>query len=141
MRSLLLDRTTWDLVVDSSRNIAVCYEPYAVAQDVASAIRTFKSEIWYDVSFGIPYLEEVFGKFSPTLYAALVNAEALKVPLVDTVKTTITGFRDRALTGAVEVTDTSGISSTITIGDVPPVLAEPSGRYLSGRYVSPHYVE
>ena len=39
--TLLLDPDTWDLTVDNNGNIAVAAPPYAVAQDVASAIRTF----------------------------------------------------------------------------------------------------
>ena len=35
--TLLLDRTVWDLLLDGSGNIAIATEPYATAQDVASA--------------------------------------------------------------------------------------------------------
>ena len=39
--TLLLDQTEWDLVLDASGNIALASPPYALAQDVASAVRTF----------------------------------------------------------------------------------------------------
>jgi hypothetical protein len=140
MKSILLDRTTWGPVIDSSRNIAVCTEPYAIAQDVACAVRTFKGECWYDVTKGIPYLEEVFGSFSPALYAALVNKEALTVPLVDSVKTVITSFKDRRVTGQIQITDVQENTATVSLGDTPVIPADPPGRYLSSRYVSPSYV-
>jgi S-methylmethionine-dependent homocysteine/selenocysteine methylase len=31
MKSLLLDRDAWDLVLDANGNIAACWEPYARA--------------------------------------------------------------------------------------------------------------
>ena len=41
MNTLLLDTLRWDLCLDVHGNIAVASDPYSVAQDVASAIRTF----------------------------------------------------------------------------------------------------
>ena len=59
MKSLLLDRGAWDLVLDAEGNIAVCEEPYSIAQDVACACRTFKGELIYDVNDGVPYFSEI----------------------------------------------------------------------------------
>lgn len=42
MKTLLLDRATWDLAVDAQGNIAVADVPYATAQDVSSAVRVFR---------------------------------------------------------------------------------------------------
>jgi hypothetical protein len=140
MKTLLLDRTTWDLVVDSSRNIAVASSPYAVAQDVASAVKVFKYELWYDTSRGVPYFQEVIGKFSPALYAALADVEALAVPEVATAKTIIDTFKNRRVTGRVLITDTNGVSSIVTFGEAPLILATPSGRYVAPGYVVPNYV-
>ena len=52
--TLLLTPQTWDLTVDASNNIAVAAEPYALAQDAASAIRLFQGEDYYDTTRGIP---------------------------------------------------------------------------------------
>ena len=57
MSTLLLDRTYWDLCVDSSGNLAVASEPYSLAQDAASAIKLFQGEYIYDTTIGIPYFE------------------------------------------------------------------------------------
>ena len=43
-KTLLLDLNAWDLVLDSSGNIALASEPYSVVQDVASALRTFAGD-------------------------------------------------------------------------------------------------
>jgi len=58
MDTLLLDLDNWDLTVDAAGNWAVASPPYAIAQDVASAIKTFQlqagpndpvlGECWYD---------------------------------------------------------------------------------------------
>ena len=47
--TLLLDRTTWDLCLDANGNIAMATGPYAIAQDVASAVR-----LWHDTTKGVP---------------------------------------------------------------------------------------
>jgi hypothetical protein len=61
VRSLLLSRPAWDLVLDASGNIAVASAPYAIAQDAASAIRLFAGEHWYDTAQGIPCFSQVLG--------------------------------------------------------------------------------
>lgn len=40
--TVLLNPRTWDLILNSSRSIAMASEPYALAQDVASACKLFK---------------------------------------------------------------------------------------------------
>ena len=56
MNTLLLDQTAWDLVLDSAGNIALAAVPYARAQDVASAIKTFwakyiTTRLWESIIF------------------------------------------------------------------------------------------
>ena len=65
MNTLLLDTVAWDLVLDSNGNIALAQPPYATAQDVASAIRLFLGELWYDQTQGVPYWQQFLG-FNPT---------------------------------------------------------------------------
>ncbi len=50
-----LDTVAWDLTVDTTGNIAVASNPYSMAQDAASAIRTFQGEVYYDTTLGIPF--------------------------------------------------------------------------------------
>lgn len=39
MNTLYLDQESWDLTLDTAGNIALAKDPYAKAQDVASAYR------------------------------------------------------------------------------------------------------
>lgn len=113
--TLLLDVNTWDLTVDNNGNIAVAAPPLAVAQDVASAIRTFASEVYYDTTQGIPYWTQILGKLPPaSLIVEMMNAEALTVPGVSTAQTVISGYTDRQVTGNVYVVDTNNVSSVVS---------------------------
>lgn len=115
MNTLLLDRTAWDLVLDAAGNIAMASNPYAVAQDVASAIKLFRGELFYDTAKGIPYWTEVLGQLPPlALVRERLRAAALTVPDVTDAIPTITAFENRRLSGYVEVTLANGTTSTIT---------------------------
>ncbi len=116
MDTLLLDQTTWDLLLDSAGNIAKASAPYALAQDVASAIRLFLGELWYDTTKGVPYFQEILGKIPATpLFNAYVEQAALTVPGVVTARCTVTAFSGRAVQGVVEFTDTSGSTNTVSL--------------------------
>lgn len=115
MKTLLLDRTLWDVVLDSAGNIAVAAEPYAIAQDVASATRLFRGELWYDTAPGVPYFEQILGHSPPLglLKSELIKA-ARTVPLVDTVKVFVSAAQGREIIGQIQVTDTGGTTSVLT---------------------------
>jgi len=112
MNTLLLDTVAWDLVLDANGNIAVASAPYALAQDAASAIRTFAGEVYYDTTQGIPYFGQILGKFPPvSLMKAQFEAAAMTVPSVTAAKAFITGFANRKVTGQVQITDALGATS------------------------------
>jgi hypothetical protein len=115
MNSLLLDRTLWDICLDGSGNIAVASAPYAIAQDVACAVRLFRGELWYNTTPGVPYFEEILGRAPPlgVMKAAIIKA-ALTVPLVATVKVFISAAKNREIIGQIQVTDTGGTASVLT---------------------------
>jgi hypothetical protein len=111
--TLLLDQTTWDLCLDAYGNIAVAAEPYAIAQDVASAVRTFRGEAWYDTSVGVPYWQDILGKRPPLpLIKKDIVTEARRVQGVQAAQCFITSMKDRVVTGQVQVS---------TADDVLPV--------------------
>jgi hypothetical protein len=112
--TLLLDQTLWDLCKDASGNIARATEPYAIAQDVASAVRLFAAELWYDTSKGIPYFESILGKRPPAQFfkSKIVDA-ALSVPGVVQARCLTLSFTDRALTGQVQIIDTTGQENNV----------------------------
>lgn len=102
MKTLLLDVAGWDLLTDAARNIAAASAPYQLAQDVASALRTFLGEVWYDTSLGIPYFSEILGHTPPvTFFQELMVQAALTVPGVASAECTIEAFEDRRVTGQV----------------------------------------
>ena len=107
--TVLLDRTAWDLVLDSFGNIAMAEPPYALAQDVASAARLFLSELYYDTTKGIPYPDEVLGHLPPlSLLSAFIENAALTVPGVVTARCIISTFDNRQIVGQVQFIDETG---------------------------------
>lgn len=109
MDTLLLDRTTWDLCLDASGNIALASGAYALAQDAASAIRLFAGELWYDTTQGVPYFAEILGKTpSVALMKSEFTAAALTVPGVVSARCFIASIKGRTVTGQVQITDVAG---------------------------------
>lgn len=112
MDTLLLDTTTWDLVLDINNNIAVASDPYSQAQDAASAIKLFAGELWYDTTQGIPYFTQVLGKLPPVaLLISQFNQAALTVPGVTAAQSFISGFNGRQITGQVQIVNEAGVTS------------------------------
>ncbi len=120
--TIFLDAKTWDLVVDASGNIARADQPYSLAQDAASAIKTFLGEVYYNTALGIPYLTQFFGKRpSLALMKATFTAAAESVPGVASATCVITALSNRAVTGQVQVKSaTTGQVSVATFTVVNP---------------------
>ncbi|OBX10420.1 hypothetical protein QV09_05595 [Gallibacterium salpingitidis] len=109
METLFLHPNTWDLALDDGGNIALAKDPYSKAQDVASAIKLFKGELYYNTKKGIPYFEETLGqKQSYALYKYRLEKAALTVPDVVSARANITGKAGRVLSGQVFFTDEKG---------------------------------
>lgn len=114
--TLYLDPRSWDLTLDAAGNIAMASEPYSLAQDVASAIRTFLGECYYDTTLGIDYFRDILAAPPPLeLYRAKCIAAALAVPGVADAKVFFTGIDNRKLIGQAQITSTSGQVSAIGI--------------------------
>jgi len=112
--TLLLDRTAWDLVLDSNGNMALASPPYALEQDVASAVRLFLGELWYDTTKGIPYFEEILGQLPPvSLLTAYIEQAALSVPGVISARCVISSFQNRGISGEIQFIDDSGLGGSI----------------------------
>jgi len=115
--TLLLDQTAWDLVLDANGNIALAGAPYSIAQDVASAARTFLGECWYDTSLGLPYWQDILGKMPPLNYISQqMQTEAFTVPDVAQVQVNFTQFSNRTLAGQIQVIDTDGVANNVAFG-------------------------
>ncbi len=114
MRTALLDVTAWDFVLDVNGDLAMASDPYSVAQDAASAIRTFIDECYYNTTLGVPYFQTLFGKAPNINYMKQkFISQALLVPGVSSpgvsVAVFITSVADRRVTGQVQITDANGV--------------------------------
>lgn len=108
--TLLLDRSDWDLCADAAGNIAMATEPYSTVQDVASACRLFINELWYGGNTGIPYFEQVLGKFRPiSVLKEHLRRQALTVPSVLSARVYITEDKGRTVTGQIQITTAQGV--------------------------------
>lgn len=108
MNTVLLDVGLWDLTLDASGNIALAAEPYALAQDVASACRTVLGEVYYDTSLGVDYFGQIFGLTPPaSVFQEMFVAQSLTVPNVVAATCLIEGYDadTRTATGQVVFTD------------------------------------
>ncbi len=126
MKTLLLDRSTWDLVADAAGNIACASDPYSQSQDAASAVRLFNGELYYDTSKGIPYFTQILGRWPPLNYVRQKIIEAaMTVPGVVSASCFFTSFKTRALVGQIQV---SNGGPPIAARFVTPIVqAEPTG--------------
>lgn len=114
MNTLLLDTVAWDLCLDASGNIAMATQPYSLAQDVASAVRLFLGELYYDATKGVPYFQQVLGKTpSLALLKTLIVNAALTVPNVVSAQVFIASFSARSVTGQVQFVDTEGTTTEV----------------------------
>lgn len=115
MKTLLLDQDIWDLCLDASRNIAVADDPYASAQDVASAARLFRGELYYNTAPGVPYWENILGFQPPVEFLrAQYAAAAMRVPGIVDAIAVITGWSGRHVTGQIRATNQDGV--TVDVG-------------------------
>ena len=115
MKSLLLDRTFNDLVLDARGNIAVCTEPYAISQDVACACKLFAGELWYDQTQGVPYFSEILGHQPPlALVRQRLIEAAMTVTGVVSAQVVISTFSGRTITGQVQFLDATGATHHVS---------------------------
>lgn len=110
MQTLLLDRSTWDLVLDVNGDVAVASDPYSLAQDAASAVKLFLGELWFDTTQGVPYFGQILGQAPNFTFIKqrMVDA-ALTVPGVVAARVFFSSFEGRLLKGQVQVTDRAGV--------------------------------
>ena len=117
--TLALDRTLWDLTLDVDGNIALATEPYSIAQDAASAIRTVQGEVYYNTALGIPYFQSIFGQSPPLQYLKnQFTSAALTVPDTLSAVCYLASLTNREVDGQVQITDISGTVSVVTTAPV-----------------------
>lgn len=115
MDTLLLDRTTWGFLLDASGNIALATGAYAIAQDIASAVRVFQGECWYDTAQGMPYIQNILGLAqSVSVFEEHAAQIALTVPGVASAQCVVKSVGpSRRLTGTILFTTTDGTTGNV----------------------------
>jgi len=100
--------------MDVNNDIAVCEDPYAMAQDAACGIKLFLGEDYYDVTRGLPYWQRILGQWPPLeLMRQLWIERAKEVPGVATANAYFVQLDERVITGQVQVMDEKGVRAGI----------------------------
>ena len=125
MKTIFLDPNTWNLAVDSGGNIAVADDPYALAQNVSCAVRTFRGEVPSDLDYGIPYRESVLGSAYDAVAVRKHHEDIAKtVSGVTNALAVIDSFEHRVPSGFIKITDSDGVDLTADI-DFPTSAISP----------------
>lgn len=111
MKTLALNNL-WDLYIDDFGNIAVKEGNERLAQDVASSVRVFKSEIGFDTSRGVEYNKPDQNR--ETLNHQM-NEQAKLVEGVESSVVIFEELTDRTLKPVIYVTNADG--EQISIGE------------------------
>lgn len=105
----------WDLVVVNGR-LQFTEDDAALAQRVACAEKVFAGEMFFDVTFGIPWLPEVLTKgFNGALLRSALEAQALTVPEVAEARASVQGFSGGQVRATVRFTDAAGVSGGVQL--------------------------
>lgn len=110
--TLLLD-SQWDLTLDGSGNIATAVDAYAIAQNVANAVRLFTNDAYFDADRGIPHFDIELGHRPPMsiLRTRILRAARAVEGVADA---SVEFDRDeRTLGGEITLTLTNGDTASV----------------------------
>lgn len=116
--TLYLTPDNWDITLDSSGRLQTSANAYAIAQNVANAVRLFTGEAFFAMDEGIPHFDIELGKTRPALSVlrARMREAALNVEGVLDAQITLDDVQERKLTGEILLTVADGDkSSKITL--------------------------
>ena len=116
--TLYLTPDNWDITLDSSGCLQTSANAYAIAQNVANAVRLFTGEAFFAQDEGIPHFDIELGKTRPALSVlrARMREAALNVKGVLDAQITLDDVQERKLTGEILLTVADGDkSSKITL--------------------------
>lgn len=103
-KSIPLKTDTWDIFLDSAGNLSLTDNDSSIAQDVASSVRTFEGECWYNTTLGMPYFQAIFGKSPPNSFVvASIKEQAFTVDAVNSVNVVNAGLQGRNFKGVIVV--------------------------------------
>ena len=114
--TLTLDVDTWDIQLDSNGNIATASGPYAIAQNVANAVRLFTNDAYYDPNRGIPHFSIELGHKQGQLgvLRSRIIKNVSKLKGVESAEVSFYGIHNQELTGNISLTMTSGDKGNVT---------------------------
>ena len=117
MKTLFLRPDSWDLMLDTDGNIAVANSTYQQAQDIASACRTIKQDMYFNQQDGIPYLTDILGKgkYPLALYRKYLQDAALSVPGVVSAQAELSMSDNRVVLGQIKFTNDNNITGVINL--------------------------
>jgi hypothetical protein len=92
----------------------------ALAQDVATAVRTLRGECWYDSTLGVPYFQAILGqRVSLSFLKQAFIAAGMIVPDVASIRCFLTGpGPGREIGGQLQITSVSGQISVAETGNL-----------------------
>lgn len=104
--TLYLTPDNWDITLDSSGRLQTSANAYAIAQNVANAVRLFTGEAFFAQDEGIPHFEIELGFTRPALSVlrARMREAALNVDGVLDAVVNLDGVQNRRLTGEILLT-------------------------------------
>lgn len=112
--SLMLD-SNWDITLNGAGRIAQTTGKYAIAQNVANAVRLFTRDAFFDQEAGIPHFDIELGHNPPlSVLRARIKAAALAVDgVVSAVVDLDTPIQGRTITGSILLTTEDNETATI----------------------------
>lgn len=109
MKTLALNEDAWDLVLDSEGSIAAIDNTQSVLQDVASSVRVWLGECYYDTDKGVNYWQFFDGDAPISFFIDEATEQALNVHDVESCDIILAPPQaTRILQGKILITLTSG---------------------------------
>jgi len=110
--TLMLD-ADWDLTLNAGGGIATVSGPYAIAQNVANAVRLFTDDAFFDADKGIPHFSIELGHKPPYSILRTRILEAAR-GVEGVADATVTFDRyERVLGGEILLTLTTGETASV----------------------------
>ena len=114
--TLFLTPEKWDLTLDSGGGIAVTQDAYAIAQNVANAIRLFTNDAYYDSDKGIPhFVIELKTRPALSILRSRCKEAAEKVPGVKNAEVIDLKLNNRVLSGDIRLILNDGSIANVEI--------------------------
>lgn len=108
-------KTTWDIYLNAAGDLFLADQDSSIAQDVASSVKTFEGECWYNNTLGMPYFQAIFGRAPPNSFVVdNIKKQAFTIDDVVSVNVQGIGLKNRNVSGVIVINaPTNPITVTI----------------------------